>query len=272
MRVLKPFAVASVALILAACSGKGIDRKLETGQGADAYTASLKLAGKDMSPEEIQDFDWAVSDLSIETLNQKYPNGTPRSVIRGESRLVRESAPKRIAELEPVKARFDTILEDLGKVKAGQTELRMERNFHGLQPTVLASISNGSRLAISQLQWRASLYLDDRKEPVATAELMDVYNNSSQGSSLFGEEKKVEAGGLPAGGEAKRSFTVGFVSGDPAWTTLEVQNAKLWRVVLEPIPESVKDYGGRHYLAGAPYKELGQWKRALAQAEKLSKY
>lgn len=220
----------------------------------------------------MQGFDWAVSDLSIETLHQKYPNGTPRSVIRGESRLVRESAPKRIAALEPVKAKFDTLVGDLGKVKAGETELRMERDFHGLQPTVLARVSNGSRLAISQLQWRASLYLDDQQAPVATAELIDVYNNSSQGSSMFGEEKKVEAGGLPAGGEAKRSFRVGFVTGDPSWTTLEVQNAKARRVVLEPILASVKDYGGRNYLAGAPYKELEQWKRALAQAETLSKY
>jgi len=272
LRVVEPFAVASLALVLAACSGKGIDRKLETAQGIGVYKTSLEQAAKDMTQEEMQDYSWAVSDLTIELLNKKYPNGTPRSIMQGESRLIRESAPKRIAELEPVKAKYDGILEEISRLKALEAELVMERDFHGLQPTVVATISNASKLPVSQLEWRASLYLDEQKAPAATAKLIDLYNNSGQGSGMFGGQKRVEAGGLPAGGEAKRSFRVGFVTGDPAWTTLEVQNARVRRVVLEPIPDSVKDYGGRAYLAGAPYKELEQWKRSLAQADKLSTY
>jgi hypothetical protein len=196
----------------------------------------------------------AVSDLSIDTVNERYPNGTPRSVIRGESRLVRDRAPKRIAELEAIKPKYDAILAEITKLGAGDTSFVMERDFHGLQPTVYALIRNGSRLPVSQLQWRASLY----------------YNNSIQG--VFGDQQKVDAGGLPAGVAAKRSFRIGFVTGDENWTTLEVQNAKVRRVVLEPIPESVKDYGDRYYLEGAPYKELEQWKQSLSTAQKLSKY
>lgn len=272
MRFSNTFAVAFVALILAGCSGKGIDRKLETGQGGDAYNASIAQAAKDMTQDDVQAFDWAVSDLSLETLNQRYPNGTPRGVIQGESRLVREQASKRIAELESTKPKYDAILGEIVKLTASDIELQIERDFHGLQPTVHARVSNNGGLAVSQLQWRASLYLDDQKTPVATADVYDFYNNSSRGSSLFGDQKKVEAGGLPAGGAAKRSFRIGFVSGDPNWTTLEVQNAKVRRVVLEPLPESVKDFGDRFYLAGAPYKDLERVKRTLAKAEQLARY
>lgn len=272
MRFPNTLAAVFLAVFLVACSGKGIDRKLETGKGADVYGASIAEASKDMTQEEAEAFNWAVSDLSLETLNQRYPNGTARSVIKGESGLVRERASKRIAELEAVKPKYDAILDQIAKLTADDTRLEMERNLHGLQPTVHAAIRNDSRLPVSQLQWRASLYLDDQETPVASSTIMDLYNNSSQGSSLFGEQGKIDAGGLPAGGAAKRAFRIGFVTGDANWTTLEIQNAKVRRVVLEPLPESVKDYGGRFYLEGAPYKELEQWKNALATAEKLSKY
>jgi hypothetical protein len=52
MRFFKPLAVASFALLLAACSGKGLDRKLETEKGPDAYKASLAEAGKDMTEDD----------------------------------------------------------------------------------------------------------------------------------------------------------------------------------------------------------------------------
>jgi hypothetical protein len=272
MRLPNIFAIASVAFLLGACGGKGIDRKLDTGHGPDAYKTSLGEAVKDMTQEDGEAFDWAVSDLSIEALNQRYPNATPRSIIQGESKLMRDRAPQQITQLESVKPKYDAILAEMTKLTTSNAVLTMERNFHGLQPTVVAQIQNNSRLPVSQLKWRASLYLDDQKTPVATSDILDVYNNSFKGNSMFGSPQQVDAGGLPAGATAKRSFTIGFVSGDPNWTTLEVQNAKARRVLLEPIVESVKDFGNRAYLGGAPYNDLKEWKRSLATAEKLAKY
>lgn len=272
MQFLNTISAATFALLLAACSGKGLDLPLQTAQGSEIYKASLAKAAIDMTEENAQDFDWAVSDLSIDMLNQKYPNATPRSVIRGEAKLIRERAPARIAELEAIKPKFDALLADLAKLTAEDPEFAMDRNFHGLQPTVLAKIANNSRLPVSQLQWRASLFLDGAKRPVATADLLDVYNNDYLGSGLLGGQDRIEAGGLSPGGSAKRSFNIGFVRGDANWTTLEIQHAKVRRLVLAPIPESVKDYSGRAYLDGAPYEALLQAKNALAKAEKLSKY
>jgi hypothetical protein len=272
MRSFTSLALATSALLLLACTGKGLDQKLDTGHGRDAYTASINQAAIAMTQEDREAFDWAVSDLSIEVLNQRYPNGTPRGIIRGEAQVVQADAPKRIAELESVKPKYDTILGEIEKLTATDTEFVMERDFHGLQPLVTAIIHNNSRLPISQMKWRASLYLDDQQAPVATSVLMDMYNNSSGGDTTSDEHAKVAAGGLPAGGAGKRLFRIGFVSGDPKWITLEVQNAKVRRVVLERIPESVKDFGDRFYLEGAPYQGLAQWKNTLASANKLSKY
>lgn len=272
MKILNKLAVVSLAVLLAACSGKGLDQPLETGQGNDAYNASLARASKDMTEENAQDFNWAVSDLSIAMVNQKYPNGTPRSVIRGEAKSVRERAPKEIAALESVKPTFDAMLADIGKLTMDEVDFVIERDFHGMQPTVRATVTNHSSLPVSQMQWRASLFLGDATAPVATASLMDLYNNSHQGSSFAGEQAKIDAGGLPPGGRAKRSFTIGFVTGDANWTTLDIQNAKVRRVVLEPIAASVKDYGGQFYLEGAPYETLEQLKSVLARADSLAKY
>ncbi|MDB5962743.1 MAG: hypothetical protein JWP59_4037 [Massilia sp.] len=272
MKILDTLTVISLSLLLAACGGKGLDLPLQTGQGSETYNVSLAKAAKDMTEENAQDFTWAVSDLSIDMLNQKYPNATPRSIIRGEAKSVRDRAPKRIAELEAIKPKYDAMLADIAKLTMGDIEFAMERDFHGLQPTVRANVANNSRLPVSQLQWRASLFLDDAKAPVATANLTDSYNNDFRGSGFLGGQAKIEAGGLPPGGAAKRSFHIGFVTADANWTTLEIQHAKVRRVVLEPVPESVKDYGGHFYLDGAPYAALEQVKNALAKAEKLSTY
>jgi len=272
MQFLNTITAISFAFVLAACGGKGVDQPLQTGQGSEPYNASLAKAAKDMTAANTQDFNWAVSDLTINMIDSRYPNGTPRKIIRGEAALIREGAPKLIAELEASKPKFDALLADIARMKVDDAELVMERDFHGLQPTVHATVANGSRLPVSQLQWRASLFLDGATTPVATAMLTDLYNNDFQGGGILGGQAKIEAGGLPAGAAAKRSFRIGFVTGDANWTTLEIQNAKVRKVVLEVVPASVKDYGGRFYLEGAPYASLEQAKTALAKAQALSTY
>lgn len=55
-------------------------------------------------------------------------------------------------------------------------------------------------------------------------------------------------GGFEPGRQVTVEFTVGFVTGDEAWTTLDVRNARHRRVVLEAIPESGMDYGNKPYI------------------------
>ena len=258
MNIKKVLALTCVSFFLFACSTKGIDKELETTKGPEAYFASLQEATKDMPQEETDAFNWAVSDITtLEALNQRYPNQSPRHIIRTESKQIREKAPARIAELEALKPKYDAILTDLKKIEASNVSFHLAKSFHGLQPKVEALIANRSSLPVSSLRWYAELYLDDGQSPVATYRVSDDYSRSS---------------GLPPGAEAKRLFTIGFVTGDANWITLEVRNAKKHRVTLTPILETVADYGNRAYLQGAPYQSLENWKNALATAEKYSKY
>lgn len=248
------FCITAMALmILCGCSSKGLDKDLKTGEGKEAFGASLNEALKDMSQEEKEAFAWAVSDLNLDSLHQKYPNASPREIIRGEVKMVQEAAPKKLKELEEEKLKYDPILADLKNIKAQSIEFSLPKDFHGLQPTINATITNNSKFAVSFLQWFAELYVDGKAAPVATAELSDAYNNSN---------------GLNPGASVKRSFTVGFVVGDSRWTTLEIQNAKNRVVKLTIIPESVRDFSDKYYLGGAPYEEIERLNLALKLAKK----
>ena len=136
----------------------------------------------------------------------------------------------------------------------------MEDSFHGLKPTIVATVRNGGALDVSLVRWRAALFIDGQKEPVAVAELTDSYHNRSTRSR----------GGLRAGSSAARQFTVGFVTGDPAWTTLAVQNARSRRVVMMPIYSGVTDSNNLAFLDGAPYERIASLTARLEMARKVA--
>lgn len=251
--------------------GKGIDKSLVTDKGAEAYRASLNEAWTNMTGEEQEAFNWAVSDLNIELLNQRYPNATPKEVIRGEVKKVLKGFPDQIAELEKLRPQYDTVLAEIGKISASDVRFSLGRDFFGVQPIVRAKVSNQSGLAISTMQWSAELYIDGKSEPVAQARLLDSYETASVGESGFGARRNIQPGGLAPGGTAMRQFNIGFVSGDRNWSTIEIQNAREHIVKLHVIPESIKDYGNREYLHGAPYQQIESLKGAIQAAERFEK-
>lgn len=254
-------------LLISGCS-KGIDRSLVTGEGIEQYRASLQQAAEEMSEEEKAAFGWAVSDFNIERLHHEYPNASPRQIIRGEVKKGLTEWPALLSQLEEQKARFDGIAAELAKIEARAVEFELDRNFHGLQPRVHAKIANLGQLEVSSLSWRASLFLDGSDTPAAVSEIFDDYNNASVGrSSLTTASKALPAGGLLPGYEYARTFTIGFVTGNPNWITLAVQNASKRVVVLEPILGSIKDFNGRAYLEGAPYEDIRLLQEAIAAAK-----
>jgi hypothetical protein len=257
------------ALLISGCS-QGIDRALVTGEGIDQYRASFQQAAENMSAHEKEAFDWAVSDFDIERLHQVYPNATPRQIIRGEVQKALTEWPVMLAKLEEKKTQFDPIVAELRKIEAREIRFELDRNFHGLQPRVHAKIANLSGLGVSSLSWRAYLYLDGSEQPAAMSEVFDNYNTAGIGRSfLDAPTREVPAGGMRPGYEYARTFTIGFVTGDPNWTTLAVQNATQRVVVLEPILESIKDYSDRAYLDGAPYENIRILEESIATAKQF---
>ena len=149
---------------------------------------------------------------------------------------------------------------ELKKIEAEVAGFTLENSFHGLQPTITATVRNGSALDLSLVRWRAALFIDGHKDPVAAATLTDSYNSNTTSSP----------GGLRAGQVAARRFTVGFVSGDPTWTTLAIQNARSRRVVMVPVYSGVTDFNNQPFLEGAPYERIASLTVKLETARKVA--
>lgn len=241
-------------LSLAACTGP-IDEPLVTDSTQEAYSASLAPIFPKMTAHEKEAFNWAVSDFDLAKLHSKYPNASPKAIIRGEVADVLETYPKQINELNARQAEFAPVRAELRKIEASDAGFRIERNFFGLQPKVLASVFNGSKLPVSRLDWRAALYLDGAAEPVAMTTLTNDYR---------------ENGGLKPGQRFNVTFNVGYLRGDERWLTLEIRNARERRVVLEPILASIQDFGERAYLAEDPAPHIEQKTAAIKAARSFS--
>src|SRR3546814_17319770 len=83
------------------------------------------------------------------------------------------------------------------------------------------------------MKWKAALFLDGTDRPAAQTILVNDYRKN---------------GGLKPGSRFHIRFPIGFVRGDEAWTTLEIRNAAVRKVVLEPIMDRILDFGKRPYL------------------------
>lgn len=243
--------LAAAGLIaLTACSGPA-DQKLVTSRGPEAYQASLAPIVPKLPPEEAKALDWAVSDLNLDKLHARYPDGSVRDIIRGEAKLVLDTYPAAIKALEARHRTEAPIRTQLSRISAIEPQFFIDKNFFGLQPRIRATIVNGSNLPISALNWNAALYIDGRAEPEATTTLTNDYRDH---------------GGLKPGGRFTVTFNVGFVRGDEGWTTLAIRNARTRRVVLTPVLESVKDFSDRPFVAGDTAAQVAQHKAALQKA------
>ncbi|TXI48862.1 MAG: hypothetical protein E6Q50_09195 [Lysobacter sp.] len=233
-----------------------MDQPLSTGSSQEAYRVSLDPVVAQMSPHEREAFDWAVQGIpNVAALHAKYPNKSPREMIKARVSEVRSVYPKLLPELQAAEQKHAPIRKDLERITASSGQFSIEKNFFGLQPRIKAVVYNGSSRPISRLQWRASLYLNDGQTPVATTILTHDFRND---------------GGFKPKQSFTSTFTVGFIRGDETWTTLEVRNAKQRRVALEPILGSIRDFGDRLYLDDDPAESIKKLRQLHDIAEKYA--
>jgi hypothetical protein len=252
MRLRSLFASAVLLGTLTACAGP-LDSHLVTDKGDAAYFQRLNPLFAKMSEDEQLAFNWAVSDLDIPTLNQRYPNARPRQIIHAEAQRVLDTYPAKVAELQPQLERHKALQAQLARLQASDASFWIDRDFHGLQPRIRATFSNGSDLAFSSTGWNASLYIDGQEQPVATTELNIDHR---------------ERNGLHPGQQQQVTFTVGFVTGDENWTTLEIRNAKKCRVLIEPVDRNITDLGNRGYAVPDVRSEIERLEGVMAAARK----
>ena len=252
---------ATVALLavlgLVACKGSGpADQALVTGGTEAEYRASLDPLIPKMSKHELEAFDWAVQDFDLAKLQSRYPGASPRKIIRGEVNDVLDTYPGMIKTLEKKAAEEGPLRDELiSGITAKDVEFSIEKNFFGLQPIIKATVTNASRYSISQLKWQAELYLDDAKTPVAQAVIPNDYR---------------ENGGMKMGDQFKVRFSVGYLRGNESWTTLEIRNAAKRRVTLEPLMDTILDFGDRPYLPDDPVSGIERKKAAIEAAKRYS--
>ena len=248
---------AGALLTLAGCS-RGLDSHLNTSEGKEKYHASLNAAAKDFSQEELDAFNWAVSDLSLENLNARYPGAAPRQVIRGEVALVLAELPAKIVTLEQRASAYEIVAAELRKVVATDVRFTLQKGSFDLEPVITATITNGSEYAISDLKWEAALFLDGSASPSLHAELFQTFKRT------YGSD---EPAGLRPGQSTQRRLYIGGLE-DDNWTTLEIQNAGERKVALIVVPSSVRDFGERWYAGDNPAPELRKLKGVLAAARR----
>lgn len=246
--------VLSLTALLAACSGPA-DTHLVTSGTLAEFQSSLSAASEGLTAHEREAFDWAVSDMNLAALNQVYPNGTLRQIIRGEVSKVKQTYPEKVAEARKHVVEQEPVRAELGKIQARDVELHFGKDFFGIQPTISATLINNSSLGISQLDWRANLYIDGQEKSVATAVLTNDYRKS---------------GGFNPGSEFTVTFKVGFVRGDESWSSLAIQNAATRRVVLELLPLSVLDHSNQPFLSRDAKADLTALEAGLQKAEAYS--
>lgn len=123
---------------------------------------------------------------------------------------VLEKYPARIAELAPRAAAAEAMRARLMRITVPEVRLKLEKDFFGLMPVVHMVIDNGSDLSLSKMDWNLQLHVDGGETPVA----------SYWATTNFEQE-----GGLKPGQRISKRVRIGGVSGDGAWTTLEVRNA-----------------------------------------------
>ena len=253
---MRTLCILTLALGLGACS-KGIDRALVTGEGDTAYRTSLDRLVPEATQEQLAAFTWAVSDLNIQDLHARYPNASPREVMHGEADRMLESMPPQIARLQAQVPEWQAAAAQVVAVAATDISFKLSPGFFGLQPTITATVTNNSTHSFSRYGWTAELYLDDASEPVARTRL----------SASFAEHNG--GGGLDPGASVSISFQVGFVSGDAAWKTLEIQRAAKQTVKMVPDPEAARDLANRTFLGSSPQEELAGFEETLRTAQQV---
>src|SRR3546814_942160 len=93
------------------------------------------------------------------------------------------------------------------------------------------------------MKWKAALFLDGTDRPEEQTILVNDYRKN---------------GGLKPGSRLHIRFPIGFVRGDAAWTTLEIRNDAVRKVVLEQILDRILDFGERHSLTWDPIPRIEQ--------------
>lgn len=254
---------ALAALTLAGClSGKGIDKTLATESEA-TYRPSLNEAWADMTQDQQEAYNWAVQNLTLESLHSQVKDPTPRRVVTHIADKWIAVWSKEIDELEvdliKKKAVFDEqeatlkqVNENLAKITAKVTWVGIKDSFFKKRVATVV-YTNASPYNLASASFRGVMFIDGETQSDRFCKFTEFFSIR---------------GGLRAGQTYTDTVDIERGMDCNAWSTLAAKNAKSTEYVIKVLPDQVKDFNEKRIL---PVYEQSreQYQSAIKERQEL---
>jgi hypothetical protein len=233
--------VALVVLIsgftLTGCS-KGLD-KHPNFSSAETYRTDILADTKDSSPTEIAAYNFAVSNLSIESLKANYSNETYRSIAKKELVTYQNKLEDRLQELTKLKSLLDKNIVEIEKIKVvvKNAEVTHDTFFNKWDVDFNYTVLNTSTVPLSKIRLKGTLSINGNPDVLYEFEPVVTFENGL---------------GIGQSSENKSSM-VGFLSFEKP-VTLEVRNSK--SVEIKIIVINGSDYSDNWIIENNFMQEL----------------
>jgi len=216
MKTITLFSAIVAGLILSGCA-KGLDKSPNL-SSPNAYRAAIDQDLTEAKPEEVEAFNFAVSDMNFDQLKQKYPNASYRKIAKSELAGYLASLQAQLTQTQQMKPEFEKRHAELTKINVEVlgNELTHDTFFGRRDLKYSFRLTNGSSISMSKVQLVANFSINGNPDTLY------------QWSPVVNFED-----GLRPGQSA--TFTgsmVGFLSFDQP-ITLEVREAQSREVRLE---------------------------------------
>lgn len=232
---------------------KGMDKKLSA-KDTTEFMAEARAAMQKMQPDQKDAMEWAFSNFSKEIDLAKIDTPTPRKIMQEVAERKMVEAIFLLTDLEKTNQDNAPVKNEILKISASDPTYEAGHDFFGDKTLVKFRVSNNGNLSYSSLQWKASLFINGDKKPVATTVLFDSYVYKDNW--------------LNPGEKTDRTLAIddhGFDS--QPWHTLEVTRAKSKKIKIELIPEEAKDLGERYYFREVSAEKVAFFKEMLKNAK-----
>jgi hypothetical protein len=164
MKSIKWMVVGALCLVLVGC-GNGLDKSPDL-TSFEVYKIKINQDFSEAEPQEVEAFNFAVSDVNFEQLKQKYP-GTPyRKIARNELESYLASLQTQLAEAQKLKPEFEKRYAELNKVKVEVlgNELTHDTFFDKRDLKYSFRLTNGSSIPMSKVQLVANFSINGKPD------------------------------------------------------------------------------------------------------------
>lgn len=244
------FAAIAACLILSACS-KGLERSPNF-SNQQTYRETIDKDFTNAKQEEIEAFNFAVSDRSFDQLKQNHPKASYRKIAKDELDTYVTSLQTELKQAEQQKAEFEKRITELASIKVEVlgNELTHDSFFDKRDLKYSFRLTNGSTIPMSKVQLDANLSINGKSDVLYNWRPVVTFEN-----------------GLRPGQTA--TFTgsmVGFLSfAQPI--TLEVREAKSREVRLEV--KDLADFSEKWFIgSNSPLDKLKLLPARIEEAKK----